>query len=53
MIFNENLNRETMPPPAISSNFPLIPQFIEKKSAFAEVIRKISREHLPLLSKIK
>lgn len=36
MIFNENLNRETMNTPAISSNFPLFPKFIEKKSAFAE-----------------
>ena len=25
MIFNENLNRETMNTPAISSNFPLFP----------------------------
>lgn len=36
MIFNENLNRETMNTPAISSNFPLFPN-LSKKISFRRI----------------
>ena len=36
MIFNENLNRETMPPPAIEKNFTKLTKFKEKKKELAE-----------------
>ncbi len=54
MIFNENLNRETMPPPLPSPQIsPYSPNLSKKNQLSPNRLEKSAENNLPLLSKIK
>lgn len=48
MIFNENLNRETMPPPCHLLKFPLIPLIYRKKNQLSPNRLEKSAENIYL-----